>query len=63
MIGGSADLSPVHQDQPDLRRLRQFSEAEKYSGRNLHFGIREHAMGSVTNGLNLCNIRAMAPPS
>jgi transketolase len=33
-------------------------EAEKYGGRNLHFGIREHAMGAILNGLTLSKIRA-----
>ena len=32
-------------------------EAEKYGGRNLHFGIREHAMGAVLNGLAVSKIR------
>jgi transketolase len=57
MIGGSADLSPSTKTNLTFEGSGSF-EAEKYSGRNLHFGIREHAMGSVTNGLNLCNIRA-----
>src|SRR6185437_8748574 len=33
-------------------------EAEDYSGRNLHFGIREHAMAAVLNGLTLSKVRA-----
>ena len=33
-------------------------EAESYGGRNFHFGIREHAMGSILNGLSLSKIRA-----
>jgi transketolase len=33
-------------------------EADKYGGRNLHFGIREHAMGAILNGLALSKIRA-----
>ncbi len=32
-------------------------EASSYSGRNLHFGIREHAMGSIVNGLSLSKLR------
>src|SRR3712207_2541122 len=32
--------------------------AEDYAGRNLHFGVREHVMGAVLNGLALCKVRA-----
>ena len=32
-------------------------EAGSYGGRNLHFGIREHAMGSILNGLSLSKLR------
>jgi transketolase len=57
MIGGSADLSPSTKTNLVFEGAGSF-EGEKYSGRNLHFGIREHAMGSVVNGLALCNLRA-----
>jgi transketolase len=57
MIGGSADLSPSTKTNLTFEGSGSF-EAEKYSGRNLHYGIREHAMGSVTNGLALCTLRA-----
>jgi len=55
LIGGSADLAPS--------TLTLIDEADsvdthKYDGRNLHFGIREHAMGAVVNGLTLHNFRA-----
>src|SRR5205085_5488504 len=33
-------------------------EADDYSGRNFHFGIREHAMGSILNGMALAKLRA-----
>ena len=33
-------------------------EAGQYAGRNLHFGIREHAMGAICNGMSLCGLRA-----
>ncbi len=55
LIGGSADLAPStltlidEADSVDTRR---------FDGRNLHFGIREHAMGAVVNGLTLHNFRA-----
>jgi transketolase len=57
MIGGSADLSPSTKTNLVFEGAGSF-EGEKYGGRNLHFGIREHAMGSVVNGLALCNLRA-----
>ncbi len=57
MIGGSADLSPSTKTNLTFEGAGSF-EAEKYSGRNLHFGIREHAMGSICNGITLSGIRA-----
>ncbi|HET9718653.1 MAG TPA: transketolase [Solirubrobacteraceae bacterium] len=54
LIGGSADLAPstlTHIDDSDD------VEAGRYAGRNLHFGIREHAMGAVVNGLTLHYLR------
>ncbi|PZC48988.1 MAG: transketolase [Chloroflexi bacterium] len=50
LVGGSADLSPstktILKDKGDY----SFSE---YSGHNLHFGVREHAMGAIANGMAL----------
>lgn len=48
MIGGSADLAPSTKTY--MNGKGDFS-AEDYSGRNLHFGIREHAMGAIANGI------------
>ena len=50
LVGGSADLAPS-----TLTRIDDSGEVEagEYSGRNLHFGIREHAMGAIVNGLTL----------
>ncbi len=56
MIGGAADLSPSTKTNLTFDGAGDF-EAGKYSGRNLHFGVREHAMGAVVNGLALCNLR------
>jgi transketolase len=56
MIGGAADLSPSTKTNLTFEDAGSF-EAEKYGGRNLHFGIREHAMGAVVNGLALSNLR------
>ncbi len=50
LIGGSADLSPS--TDTTLNDFESFS-SENHSGRNFHFGIREHAMGAVLNGLVL----------
>ena len=48
VIGGSADLAPSTKTY--MNGKGDFS-ADDYSGRNLHFGIREHAMGAVANGI------------
>ena len=56
MLGGAADLSPSTKTNLTFDGAGSY-EAEKYAGRNLHFGIREHAMGAVVNGLALCNLR------
>ena len=50
LIGGSADLSPS--TDTTLDKYDSFS-ADNRGGRNFHFGIREHAMGSVLNGMAL----------
>ena len=52
LIGGSADLSPS--TDTILNDYKSFS-AEHRDGRNFHFGIREHAMGAVLNGMALSN--------
>ncbi|MBL8024490.1 MAG: transketolase [Elusimicrobia bacterium] len=49
LVGGSADLAPSNNTAID--REGDFSSSA--TGRNLHFGIREHAMGSVMNGMAL----------
>ena len=48
LIGGSADLGPSTKTLIDGGG--DF-EADNFSGRNLHFGVREHAMGSIVNGM------------
>ena len=52
LIGGSADLSPS--TDTHLKAYQSFS-AKHRNGRNFHFGIREHAMGAVLNGMALSN--------
>lgn len=48
LIGGSADLAPSTKTY--MNGKGDFS-SEDYAGRNLHFGIREHAMGAIANGI------------
>jgi transketolase len=50
LIGGAADLAPSTKTM--LKSLGDVGPG-KFDGRNLHFGIREHAMGAVCNGLAL----------
>jgi transketolase len=55
LVGGSADLAPS-----TLTLIDGGGDVEggSYGGRNLHFGIREHAMGAIVNGINLHYLRA-----
>ena len=57
LMGGSADLSPSTKTNLTFEQAGDF-EAGKYGGRNFHFGIREHAMGTILNGLALSNIHS-----
>jgi transketolase len=50
LIGGSADLAPSTKTLIDGEKNFQ---APEYSGRNLRFGVREHAMGGILNGMAL----------
>ena len=56
LLGGSADLGPSCKTRLTFEGAGDFS-AENFGGRNLHFGIREHAMGAILNGLSLSKIR------
>jgi len=56
LIGGSADLAPSTKTRLLFENAGDFL-ADTYSGRNLHFGIREHAMASILNGMSLCKVR------
>ncbi len=56
IIGGSADLAPSTKTRLTFEGAGDF-EAGSYGGRNFHFGIREHAMGAILNGLSLCKVR------
>ncbi|MFQ5585461.1 MAG: transketolase [Thermodesulfobacteriota bacterium] len=56
LIGGSADLAPSTKTRLTFERAGDFTSGS-YGGRNLHFGVREHAMGSILNGLSHSKIR------
>ena len=56
LIGGSADLAPSTKTSLAFEGAGDFS-LENYSGRNFHFGIREHAMGAILNGMSLAKVR------
>src|SRR5207237_1282393 len=56
MVGGSADLAPSTKTRLTFDGAGDFTAAN-YGGRNLHFGIREHAMGSILNGMALSKVR------
>ncbi len=57
LIGGAADLAPSTKTNLTFEAAGEFQTGHP-GGRNLHFGIREHAMGAVLNGLALSKIRA-----
>ena len=56
LMGGSADLSPSTKTRLEFDGAGDF-EPNDYGGRNVHFGVREHAMGSIANGLALSHLR------
>ncbi|HEX8252118.1 MAG TPA: transketolase [Thermoanaerobaculia bacterium] len=61
VVGGSADLAPstntLIKDSTSIERVKGSEGSvpadEVFKGRNLHFGIREHAMGAIVNGMTL----------
>jgi transketolase len=55
LIGGSADLAPSTKT---LIKDGGSFDAGNYGGRNFHFGIREHSMGAIVNGMCLSKVRA-----
>jgi transketolase len=56
-LGGSADLGPSNKTTLNYEGAGDF-QAESPGGKNLHFGIREHAMAATVNGLSLSKLRA-----
>ena len=57
LLGGSADLAPSTKTRLTFDGAGDFSATNR-GGRNFHFGIREHAMGSILNGMALSKVRA-----
>jgi transketolase len=56
LLGGSADLAPSTKTRLTFAGAGDF-EADDFGGRNFHFGIREHAMGSICNGMSVSKLR------
>ena len=59
LLGGAADLAPSTKTALLFGGSGEYSSATP-SGRNIHFGIREHAMCAVASGMALCGLRAFA---
>ena len=56
-LGGSADLGPSNKTTLTFEGAGDF-QADNPGGKNFHFGIREHAMAAIVNGLSLSKLRA-----
>ena len=56
LVGGSADLAPSNRTTLGFSGAGDF-EAATPGGRNLHFGVREHSMAAIVNGLSLSKLR------
>ena len=56
LMGGSADLAPSTKTRLTFDEAGDLS-ATNYKGRNFHFGVREHAMAAILNGLSLSHLR------
>ncbi len=59
MVGGSADLAKSNKTNLTFEGAGDFFPME-FNGRNVHFGVREHAMGAAANGMTLTGLRAFA---
>ncbi len=57
VIGGAADLSPSTKTRLTFESAGDFQPGTP-SGRNLHFGVREHSMGAIVNGMSLSKLRS-----
>jgi transketolase len=56
LVGGAADLAPSNRTRLKFEGAGDFQAATP-DGRNFHFGVREHAMGAIVNGLSLSRLR------
>src|SRR6476620_3489336 len=56
LIGGAGDLAPSTRTRLTFDGAGDL-EADNFAGRNMHFGVREHAMAAVVNGLSLSKVR------
>lgn len=56
LIGGSADLAPSNKTRLTFEGAGDL-QANNYGGRNMHFGVREHAMGAILNGMAVSKVR------
>src|SRR3989441_7270752 len=59
LIGGSADLAKSNKTNLTFDGAGEFYP-NQYRGRNVHFGVREHAMGAIVNGMTLTKLRAFS---
>ena len=59
LIGGSADLAKSNKTNLTFDGAGEFYP-NQYRGRNIHFGVREHAMGAIVNGMALSKLRAFS---
>ncbi len=59
LIGGSADLAKSNKTNLTFDGAGDFYP-NQYRGRNVHFGVREHAMGAIVNGMTLSKLRAFS---
>ena len=59
LVGGSADLAKSNKTNLTFEGAGDFYPHE-YHGRNVHFGVREHAMGAIVNGMTLSKLRAFS---
>lgn len=59
MVGGSADLAKSNKSRLTFDGAGDFQSATP-AGRNVHFGVREHAMGAIINGMSLSGLRSYA---
>jgi transketolase len=59
IVGGSADLAKSNKTNLTFEGAGDFFP-DAYHGRNIHFGVREHAMGAIVNGMTLSKLRAFS---